>query len=272
MTYDLATLTKAVCTIVQEAGDFIEAEIGKVTGSEIEIKDHNSLVSYVDKTAEDILVKALGNLIPGSGFITEEETEDNTDANYIWIIDPLDGTTNFLYNIPHFSTSVALQYKGELIVGVISDIMRHDMYYAWKDGGAYMNGKSIAVSKRFEFSDCIIGTGFPYASEYSKQPYFNMLDVVMREARGLRRFGSAALDMAYVACGRFDAFYETSLNPWDVAGGIVLCKEAGGKCTDYFDGDKYYNGRSILVANPTIQQFIVNHTKTFFEGTEISDI
>jgi len=270
MNHELEELTKKVCLIVEDAGKFIAREFGKVQEAEIELKDHNSLVSYVDKNAEEMLVTALSELIPSSGFITEEETVDNLSPDYIWIIDPLDGTTNFLYNIPHFSTSVALQYKGELVLGVITDIMRDDIYYAWKNGGAYMNNKKISVSSRKDFSNCVIGTGFPYDSSYSKKPYFEMLEVIMRDARGLRRFGSAALDMAYVACGRFDAFYETSLNPWDVAGGIVICKEAGSACSDYFDGKEYESGQSIIVANPVIQQFIVSYTTEFFDQEKIA--
>ena len=269
MNINLKEITLQAVEIVREVGVFIENELGKVSNQQIEIKDHNSLVSYVDKQAEEMLVEQLGKLIPNSGFITEEDTIDREGETFTWTIDPLDGTTNFLYGIPHFSTSVALAYKDELVIGVISDIMRHDMYYAWKGGGAFMNGHSIQVSSRTAFSDCVIATGFPYASEYDRKPYFKMMEVIMQEARGLRRFGSAALDMAYVANGRFDAFYETSINSWDVAGGIVICKEAGAVISDYYGKDRYYNGKSIIVANPTIKEIIVTHTKEFFEGTNI---
>lgn len=260
---NLEHLCKRVLTIVDKTSSFIADEFGKVGADDIETKDHNSLVSYVDKTAEEILVNGLSSLIPESGFITEEDTEDRK-AEYTWIIDPLDGTTNFLYGIPHFSVSVALEYKNELVLGVVADVMRKENYYAWKDGGAFLNGEKISVSERKQFSECVIATGFPYESFYDKKPYFSMMEKVMNEARGLRRFGSAALDMAYVANGRFDAFYETSINAWDVAGGIVICREAGGELSDYHGGDKYYTGSTIVVANSTIHDILVKHTSAYF--------
>lgn len=261
---NLETTCKRVLEIVENTSMFIEENFGKVSNEEVEIKDHNSLVSYVDKNAEKILVDGLSEIIPESGFITEEDTIDSK-KEYTWIIDPLDGTTNFLYDIPHFSVSVALEYNGELVLGVIADVMRKEQYYAWKNGGAFMNGDKIQVSKRTNFSECIIATGFPYESYYNKKPYFQMMEKVMNEARGLRRFGSAALDMAYVANGRFDAFYETSLNPWDVAGGIVICREAGGVLSDYQGGDKFYSGSSTIVANAEIYEILVKHTKEYFD-------
>lgn len=261
---NLETTCDLVLKLVEKASDFIAEHFGKVSSEQVEVKDHNSLVSFVDKTAEKLLVDGLLEIIPASGFITEEDTVDRKEE-YTWIIDPLDGTTNFLYNIPHFSVSVALEYKGELVLGVISDVMRKENYYAWKDGGAFMNGEKIQLSKRTNFADCIIATGFPYESYYNKKPYFQMMEKVMNEARGLRRFGSAALDMAYVANGRFDAFYETSLNPWDVAGGIIICREAGGVITDYQGGDKFYSGSSTVVANAEIHEILVTHTKEYFD-------
>jgi len=260
---NLESLCSQVLTLVDKTSSFIASEYGKVGVNEIETKDHNSLVSYVDKSAEDMLVKGLSALIPGCGFITEEDTQDRKEE-YTWIIDPLDGTTNFLYNIPHFSVSVALEHDGELILGVIGDVMHKENFYAWKGGGAFMNGEKIQVSKRTDFSECVIATGFPYESFYDKKPYFSMMEKVMNEARGLRRFGSAALDMAYVANGRFDAFYETSINAWDVSAGIVICKEAGGVLSDYHNGEKYFTGSTIIVANPTIQQILVENTRKFF--------
>ena len=260
---NLQNTCEQVLNLVNKTSSFIASEYGKVGANEIETKDHNSLVSYVDKTAEEILVEGLSSIIPGCGFITEEDTVDQIEE-YTWIIDPLDGTTNFLYNIPHFSVSVALQHKGELVLGVVADVMRKENYYAWKGGGAFMNGKAISVSPRTKFSECIIATGFPYESFYDKKPYFAMMEKVMNHARGLRRFGSAALDMAYVSNGRFDAFYETSINAWDVAAGIIICREAGAVLSDYHGGDKYYTGSTIIVANPSIQKIIVEHTKEFF--------
>ena len=272
MNQDWRSITEQVVDAVRVAGAFIRQELGKVTADNVEIKAKNSLVSYVDQNAEKMLVEALSEIIPGSGFITEEDTLDDSTKQAVWIIDPLDGTTNFLHGIPHFSTSVALQYEGELMVGVVYNIMADEMYHAWSGGGAYRNKESISASKQTDFSQCILATGFPYATDYDKQPYFQMMDVIMREARGMRRFGSAALDMAYVADGRFDAFYETSLNPWDVAGGIVICKEAGAEISDYFGTGHEESGSSIITANKEILQKIRSYTSVFFAEQEIAKI
>lgn len=267
---DLSSLTTKVVEIVRAAGAFIRAEMGNVTSDKIETKAKNSLVSYVDQHAEKMLVDALKTHISESGFVTEEDTLDDKSQKYTWIIDPLDGTTNFLHAIPHFSTSVALEYEGELVIGVIYNIMADEMYYAWKNGGAYMNGKAIHHSGEKDFSQAILATGFPYATQYDKQPYFQMMEVIMTEARGMRRFGSAALDMAFVANGRFDAFYETSLNPWDVAGGIVICQEAGCFVGDYFGEKQYFSGSNIIVASPVIGEKIQSLTRSFFKDSEIA--
>ena len=266
---NLEVLTDKVNIITREVGSFIRGELGKVQHDQIITKDHNSLVSYVDQEAEKMLVTGLKKLIPNSGFITEEDTVDHYDQEYTWIIDPLDGTTNFLYNIPHFSTSIALKHKDELVIGVINHIMGDELYYGWKNGGAFMNGRDIKCASTEDLSASIIATGFPYAANYNQKPYFEMMSVIMKEARGMRRFGSAALDMAFVANGRFTAFYETSLNPWDVAGGIVICKEAGAQVCDYFGQDSYYNGRSIIVANDQILKQLSNYTANFFDQKDI---
>jgi len=251
---NLPFLTSQIIDAVSKAGAFIREEMGKVKHEEIEVKAQNSLVSYVDQNAEKMLVEALSKIIPDSGFITEEDTKDDQEKEAIWIIDPLDGTTNFLHAIPHFSTSVALQYKGELVIGVVYNIMADEMYEAYKRGGARMNGKAIQVDKETDFSECILATGFPYDTQYNKEPYFKMMEVIMTHARGMRRFGSAALDMA----------------PWDVAGGIVICEEAGAKITDYFGTNTFRSGRSIIVANPTITEKIQAYTTQFFDPNELA--
>lgn len=264
MKFDLPDLTKKVIEISENAAAFIHSNYGKVGAEHIEVKGHNSLVSYVDQEAEKLLVNQLSALIPDSGFITEEDTIDDSEKDYVWIIDPLDGTTNFLHSVPHFSTSVALSYQGELVVGVIVNVMAHETFSAYKGGGAFLNGKQIHVNPKTRLSECLIATGFPYDSGYDKKPYLDMLEILMRDARGIRRFGSAALDMVYVACGRFDAFYETSLNPWDVAGGIVICREAGATLSDYQGGEDYLSGTSTIVGNADIHGILVGLTKGIF--------
>ncbi len=249
---ELEKLCRSAGDVVKKAGAFIRTESGKLASIQIEEKDRNSLVSYVDKTAEQMLVEGLLALLPGAGLITEEETEDLTGREWEWIIDPLDGTTNFLYGIPAYSVSVGLRHSGQLVAGLVYEITRSELFYAWQGGGAYLNKERIYVSTRPRLELCLMATGFPYA-DYSMVPgYLKTLDDLMRGTRGLRRLGSAAVDLAYVACGRFDGFFEYSLSPWDVAGGAILVQEAGGTVSDFSGEGNYLFGREIIACNSHI--------------------
>lgn len=262
----LETLCQQACVIVLQAGAFIRNASENRSKIEIEEKDHNSLVSYVDKTAENMLVEGLSKLLPDAGLITEEETEDITGREWEWIIDPLDGTTNFLYDIPAYSVSVGLRHNQQLVAGIVYEVNRNEMFYAWKDGGAYLNNKRIYVSDRPSLDLCLMATGFPYA-DYSMVPgYLKTLEDLMHGTRGLRRMGSAAVDLAYVACGRFDGFFEYSLSPWDVAGGAVLVQEAGGKVSDFSGEDNYLFGREIIACNPHIYSSLQAMIQKNFKG------
>ena len=245
---------KSIClqanTVIRQTGSFIQQELGKVQEAAIEHKSLNSLVSYVDKTAEEQLVKGLSNLLPDAAFLTEEETVVQEEGRYRWIIDPLDGTTNFLHQLPFFSISVALQEAGKTIIGIVYEVNREECFYAWKNGGAFLNDRPIHTRNVDALSDSLIATGFPYY-DYSRQDAFlEILRFFMLNTRGIRRFGSAALDLAYVACGRFDLFFEYSLHAWDVAAGAFLVQEAGGKVSDFSGGDDYLFGQEILAAAP----------------------
>jgi len=261
---NLEQLTLETNKIVGLVGDFIQQELNQVTDKDIETKALNSLVSYVDKNAEIKLVKALGLLLPEATFLTEEETIENKHGDYTWIIDPLDGTTNFLHQLPHFSISVALQKKDEIVLGVVYEVNRKECFYAWKDGGAFLNGKKIQTKKTTNLSDTLIATGFPYYDFKKVPPYLEVLTFFIKNTRGIRRFGSAALDLAYVACGRFDGYYEYSLNAWDVAAGIILVKEAGGKLSDFQGGDNFLFGKEMIASNPYIFDEMVHVIRTIF--------
>lgn len=254
---ELEKLCKEACVIVQEVGTFIQAELGKVQGNDIEVKSLNSLVSYVDKTAETKLVAALQKLLPQATFLTEEETIAQAAGEYQWIIDPLDGTTNFLHQLPFFAISVALQHKDTTVIGIVLEVNRQECFYAWKGGGAYLNGKAIHTSKNKVMGDALIATGFPYYDYTHTQAYFQTLAYFMRHTRGIRRFGSAALDLAYVACGRFDAFFEYSLHAWDVAGGALIVQEAGGKVCDFKKGNDYLFGKEIIASSNHLYEELV---------------
>ena len=264
---ELESLCQKSCDVVRKVSLFIKQELGKVSTDAIETKSLNSLVSYVDKTAEEQLVAGLGALLPEAVFLTEEETVEQQEGEFQWIIDPLDGTTNFLHQLPFFAISVALRHHEEIILGIVFEINRDECFYAWKGGGAFLNGKKIRVSDSKNLGDALVATGFPYYDLSLVKPYLKILDFFMNNTRGIRRFGSAALDLAYVACGRFDAFFEYSLNAWDVAGGAIIVKEAGGIVKDFKGGEDYLFGKEIIAVNPNIHQsfFEVIHSSFYQE-------
>jgi len=209
-------------------------EYHRVSSSDIEIKDRNSLVSYVDKNAEKIIIDGLQPLIPEETFYTEESTVTRAVSEYTWIIDPLDGTTNYLHQIPVFAVSIGLLYQGEIVLGMVYDCTRDDCFSATKGGGAFLNHNTpLQVNQDVLLKDATLATGFPYTDFSFLQDYLKKLGYVMQNSRGLRRLGAAAIDLAYVAAGRFDGFFEYGLNPWDVAGGILLVEEAGGVVRDF---------------------------------------
>jgi myo-inositol-1(or 4)-monophosphatase len=254
-----------VLKVADVAADFIRSQAGKVTAEKIEIKSRNSLVSYVDKEAEKILVEGLSAVLPDAGFITEEGTVDQKDSEYTWVIDPLDGTTNFLQQIPVYSISIGLLHESQIILGVVVDIEHRETFYAWRGGGAWRNGHQIHVSDRSDVLDAVVATGFPYASRDVLPQLILIFDYFLKHARGMRRLGSAAIDLAYVACGRFDAYYETSLNPWDVAGGIIIVEEAGGIVTDFAGkGDMLQNGQ-LIAAPASLHGMIYANISSYFK-------
>ena len=262
---DLSALTEEVISIARLAGEFIRGEALNFNREKIEYKGLHDMVSYVDKTAEKNLVRALKILLPEAGFITEEKTNTVLKDEYNWIIDPLDGTTNFVHGVPTFSISIALQRKQELILGVVYEINRDECFSAWKNGGAYLNGKKIFVSKAMTIENTLLATGFPFY-EFSKlEPYLNVMRILMQKCHGLRRIGSAAIDLAYVACGRFDGYFEYNLNSYDVAAGIVLVKEAGGEIFDFKGGNNSIDRREIIATNGNISSELLDIIKREFD-------
>jgi len=251
------------CDIARTTGKFMAEERKGFDDSRIETKGLHDLVSYVDKASEERIITALQVLLPESGFIAEEGTNDFHGDRFNWVIDPLDGTTNFIQGVPVYAVSIGLLDGDELVMGVVYEVGRDECFYAWKDGGAYLNGKSIRVSDRGDIHDALLATGFPY-NDFSKlEAYLEFLKWTMTNARGVRRLGSAATDMAYVACGRFDAFWEYDLKPWDVAAGAVIVKEAGGTVTDYSGGQNYLFGREIVATNGLLEDMILEKIQEY---------
>jgi len=245
------------CDIARSAGKFMAEERKSFDDSKIETKGLHDLVSYVDRTSEKRIIAGLQEVLPESGFIAEEGTSTKRGDRFNWVIDPLDGTTNFIQGVPVYAVSIGLLDYDELVLGVVYEVGRDECFYAWKDGGAYLNGKPIHVSERNSIQDALLATGFPY-NDFSKlEEYLVFLKWTMTNARGVRRLGSAATDLAYVACGRFDAFWEYDLKPWDVAAGVVIVKEAGGTVTDYSSGNNYLFGKEIVASNGWLEELIL---------------
>lgn len=246
---DYKYLCLQVQQIARTAGNFIREEGKKVSSKDIEIKSAASLVTYVDKTAEKNIVDALKKLIPDSGFITEEGTATSNGEKCKWIIDPLDGTTNFLHGISPHSVSIALMENDEIVLGVVYEVGANEMFYAWKNSPAYLNGNEIHVATAAHSVDTLVATGFPYYDFLRVDDYIEAMKHLMKSTRGIRRFGSAAVDLAYVAAGRFDAFYEHALHSWDVAAGVFILQQAGGKTTDFNGGDNWLFGGELVAAS-----------------------
>jgi myo-inositol-1(or 4)-monophosphatase len=262
---DLQQLCQNVTIIARSAGAFIKQEVANFDRSKVEMKGFNNLVSYVDKQAEEQLVNDLRKLLPEAGFITEEETATDRAEKYNWVIDPLDGTTNFTHGLHHFAVSIGLMEGDEIVLGVIYNPMHDECFYATKGNGAYLNDKQIKVSEAPAIKDSLIATGFPYYDFDLTQQYLQVLGGFMATSHGVRRIGSAALDLAYVAAGRFEGFFEYNLNAWDVAAGVVIVKEAGGQVSKFTEGGDYIFGREIVASNGNIHsemlQTIAQHWK-----------
>lgn len=256
---NLALITQKVKNLVEQVATFIQAEQEKFSSESIEYKGFNNLVSYVDKQAELQLVEGCKAILPQAGFLTEEGTiEAQTDRNQglLWIIDPLDGTTNFIHKVPIYSISVGLVLDGNPVVGVIAHIPNQQIFYGWQDGGAFCNGKPISVNSNAEMGKALFATGFPYFQFPKIQQYLDIIHALLQKSHGFRRLGSAAIDLAYVANGTFEGFFEYNLSPWDVAAGICLVREAGGTVTDFSGGNQALFGGEIVAAGPIHPDFI----------------
>lgn len=263
-------LTESFCrevnALVLETGAFIRNESTHFSLDRVEKKGKNDLVSYVDKEAERKLVQGLLKLIPESGFITEEGTIHKSGSRYNWIIDPLDGTTNFIHGLPVYSISLALQEYSELILGVVYEINRNELFYSWKGGGVYLNDHEIRVSPCKELSNSLIATGFPYTDFKMVESYLDLLKIMMQDSQGIRRMGSAAVDMAYVACGRFEGYFEFNINSWDIAGGMFLVLQAGGMVTNFMGNPEVFETRQMVATNGSIHTDLLNHILNHFKA------
>ena len=258
---DLNILLERTIEISKEAGAFIRKERQIFDIAKVEQKGINDLVSYVDKQAEQLIVDALAKLLPQAGFITEEGTSTIIGERYNWIIDPLDGTTNFIHGLPFYSVSIGLQENEEIILGVVYEVSNSECFYAIRDGGAFCNETPIHVSLAPDLSSSLIATGFPYDGLGQTDAFLEVLKSLIGSSHGFRRLGSAALDLCYVACGRVDGYFQHNLKPYDVAGGLIIVKEAGGKVTDFKGGDDYLFGGEMVATNAVIHEQLLSQAK-----------
>ena len=260
----LNQLISQVIDVSKEAGQFIRQERKTFDPDKIEYKGLNDLVSYVDKTAEQKIVAGLEKIFPEAGFITEEKTQNRVGERYNWVIDPLDGTTNFIHGLPTYSVSIALQDGDEPILGVVYEINQDECFYAHADAPAYLNGIEIRVSKIPTVAGSLLATGFPYYDFSLQARYLELFAHLMRNCHGIRRIGSAAVDLAYTACGRFEAFYEYNLNAWDIAAGIVIVKQAGGEVVNFTGGNEVIKKRELIATNGLITQEMLDYISKYF--------
>lgn len=249
---DYSRVCEDTIELARKVGSFIREERKKFTSASVSSKGKHDFVTHVDKASEERLVKGLSAIVPGSGFIAEEGTAVADKEKYKWIIDPLDGTTNFIHGAPPYSISIGLLEDSQLIAGVIYEITLDECFYAWKGSKAYLNGKPIHVSDTQTVDASLIATGFPYHDYNRLDGFMKTLEHFFHHSHGVRRLGSAAADLAYVACGRYDAFYEYNLKAWDVAAGAFIVQQAGGKATDFKGGDEFLFGLEIIASNSTI--------------------
>jgi len=236
----------------RSAGNIIVRSLERLDVIQMTEKSKNDFVTEIDKQSEKIIIEAIRKTYPNHAILAEESGEIAGAAEVTWIIDPLDGTTNFIHGFPHFCISIAIKNKDRVDHGLIFDPIRQETFTASRGGGAQLNNKRMRVSQRTSLQNALLGTGFPHRGTEHFQIYIKTLQTLMQQASGIRRAGAAALDLAYVAAGRLDGFWEMGLGPWDMAAGALMIQEAGGMASDFHGGEDYLNSGKIIAANPKV--------------------
>lgn len=255
MERNFETICQRVCHIAKKAGAYIAEERKSFSADKIEYKGAQNLVSYVDKCAERLIIAELTQILPEAQILAEESAVHNTNRQgatgdeLLWVIDPLDGTTNFTHSFPPYCVSIALLKGAEVVVGVIYEITQRECFYAWQGSDCYLNGDVVRVSDIDEVQKSLVITGIAYDMEQGEERFSRAFSYFNRHSNGTRRIGSAATDLAYIAAGRAECFFQWNLSPWDVAAGVLLVERAGGKVIDYNGGDNYIFGRSVIATN-----------------------
>jgi myo-inositol-1(or 4)-monophosphatase len=253
----ISPLMTVMIAAARKAGKAITRDFGEVENLQVAKKGPSDFVTAADLKAENVIFEELTKARPGYGFLGEERGfEEGTDKTARWIVDPIDGTTNFIHAIPHFAISIALEREGRLVAGVIFNPITDDIYWGEVGKGAFHNDKRLRVAGRKALGDCVLATGIPFQGKPGHTQMFKELHQFTQRVAGIRRFGSAALDLAYVAAGRFDGFWEHDLKLWDIAAGVVLVREAGGHCAEIYGGDFMATG-SIVAGNEGISALMI---------------
>lgn len=250
----------------RRAGEFILANRGSLSPADISRKQAFDFVTRVDRESERIILEIIRESFPVHNILAEESRKDIETDGFRWIIDPLDGTTNFIHGFPVTAVSIALQYRKEIIVGVVLDPFRQELFTAIKGKGAFLNGDRISVSGTDKMGSALIGTGFPFKKKNLIDRYLQLFKKVLTEVSDLRRPGAASIDLAYIACGRFDGFFEIGLEPWDSAAGALMIMEAGGVITDFGGGEDFLIPGNIVAGNPVMHALLLDMVKEVFAG------
>ncbi len=248
----------------QRAGAFVMQYFGKLGKDQIRQKSRNDFISFVDENSEKLIVETIHKAYPQHDILAEEFGEIKQESPYQWIIDPLDGTTNFISGIPVFGISIAVRHNRESVLGIVYDPVREELFHAVRGEGAFCNGEPVRVTDTAELSGSLIATGFPFKSKDVLSEYLDVFESIFRESIGARRMGAAAIDLAYVAAGRFDGFWELGLKPWDMAAGTVLIEEAGGSVTDFWNKPYYLNNSYIIASNGIIHSELSEKIQAVF--------
>jgi myo-inositol-1(or 4)-monophosphatase len=258
----VSALMNVMVGAARKAGRSLARDFGEVEQLQVSLKGPANFVSAADTRAEEILHKELIRARPGYGFLLEEHGEvEGADRTHRFIVDPLDGTTNFLHGIPHFAISIALERYGELVAGLIYNPASNETFTAERGKGAFLNDRRIRVAARTELADCLIVTGIPHRGKAGQEIFLREMRSIMSATAGIRRTGAAALDLAFVAAGRFDGFWERNLRAWDLAAGIVILREAGGFVSDAEGKDRMLDTGSVVAGNETIQRKLLKELK-----------
>lgn len=248
------------------AGDCVVQNLGKLSKDDIDKKQASDFVTRVDRDSEELILSTIKSGFPDHHFLAEESIKETDSGEYRWIIDPLDGTTNFIHEYPVFAISIALEYQNEIILGLIFDPLRNEVFSAEKGKGAFLNGKPLKVSAIRSLNNSLMTTGFPFRKKEFIDLYLVLFKNIFNKVSDIRRAGSAALDLAHLASGRCDGFFEIGLGPWDIAAGSIIIKEAGGVVTDFGGGPDFLASGNIVAATPALHGDILNEVKSVFNS------